>query len=89
MKCQAIDCENMATWREVDRYTQQGQKYIYFFYYCDKHKKKFDTIKTAGHKKKFYPLVDARTAFKRLAKAANGKWNGVDAEEYVRKLREE
>jgi hypothetical protein len=36
-----------------------------------------------------YKKTDAVTAFKELAEAAGGRWDNVDAEEYVRGLRDE
>lgn len=87
MKCQGRDCEKEAIWRVVDRYTQQKQTYTYFYYCCDEHKKQKEHLKTVGHRKTFYRLSNPVTAFKRLAKAAKGNWDGVDAAEYVKELR--
>ncbi len=56
MNCQSRGCENKATWREVDHYTQQGQEYTYFYYMCDEHKEKFSQ-KTLGHEKRFQRIL--------------------------------
>lgn len=51
--CQSRGCERHATWREVDRYTQQKQTYTYFYYFCDEHKEKAEQNDTVGHNKTF------------------------------------
>jgi len=56
IQCQSRDCEERATWREVDKYTQQGQAFTYFYYMCDEHKEKFEQT-TPGHKKEFNRLI--------------------------------
>ncbi len=53
--CQSRGCENRATWREIDTYTQQGKEHTFFYYMCDEHKEKFSQP-CPGHKKKFFKL---------------------------------
>ncbi len=56
IQCQSRGCTKRATWREVDRYTQQKQTFVYFYYQCDEHKEKAD-FDCAGHKKDFQKMA--------------------------------
>ena len=56
MNCQVPECTNIAVWREIDYYKQQGQEFTYFYYFCGKHKENAEKKKTAGHNKVFYRL---------------------------------
>lgn len=53
MLCQHLSCTKEAKWRIVDKYTQQGMEFVYFYYMCDEHK---TSKECPGHKKTIQPL---------------------------------
>jgi len=54
--CQSRGCTEKATWREIDKYTQPGQKQkqVFFYYMCDEHK---CNQNIPGHERRFQRIL--------------------------------